>query len=403
MSRQKVDSEMIVSIAASKLSGALPALDGSALTGIAGMLKGASDPLLTTNPAGGVGSLYLNTADGEMFCCTDATTDNNVWTNVGGGSGDVAPIPSMGQATISGYSHGGVRVWPTINQVIDKFPYASQTNASPVGDLTHTFYFTAGASSGTNGYAFATSPVNDIRSNIVNIYSHTTDGPASEHGDLFHALNSNSSVGISDQGNQNGYCVTGGYLHLANQPYTTIQKFAFSSNTTATNAGDILSERNEAVGASSQTHGYIAGGYNRPVPPTNVDVATIEKFSFATETDAASIGTITTPRANQAGCSSETHGYQSSGSTINSGIVSNIDRWSFATDGNAVGHGDLSTSYQGNTACSSVTHGYSVGGQAQGGGGEADTIEKFAFSSNTTATDWADLTVIKVYASTSQV
>ena len=375
----------------------IPAGTGANLLNKSGPLTSASDPTISSNKT--LGTEWLNTTSGEMYICTDATAGANVWTNVGAGTGDVAPIPSIGEATIAGYSHGGVRTWPTINNVIDKFPYASQTNATDVGDLTHTFYFTAGASSGTNGYAFASSPINDAKSNVVNKYSHTTDGNATDHGDLFHALNSNSSVGISDQGNQNGYCVTGGYVHSIPIHYTTIQKFAFSSNTTATNAGDLLSRRNEAVGASSQTHGYIAGGYDRAVPPTNVMNATIEKYSFATETDAASIGTITTPRANQAGCSSETHGYQSGGSTISSGMFSTIDRWSFASDGNAVGHGDLTKSYQGNTACSSVSYGYSLGGQSP----ETNTIERFAFSSNTTATDWADLTVIKVYASTSQV
>ena len=44
----------------------IPAVDGSLLTGIpASFTKSASDPVITTNPAGGVGSLWANTTSGE--------------------------------------------------------------------------------------------------------------------------------------------------------------------------------------------------------------------------------------------------------------------------------------------------------------------------------------------------
>jgi len=52
--------------------------------------KSSSDPTATTNPSGGVGTVYLRTTTGEMYCCTDATTNANVWTNIGDGSG---PLP----------------------------------------------------------------------------------------------------------------------------------------------------------------------------------------------------------------------------------------------------------------------------------------------------------------------
>ena len=44
----------ITSVTASKLTGALPALDGSALTGIVTYTKSASNPTISTNPAGGL-------------------------------------------------------------------------------------------------------------------------------------------------------------------------------------------------------------------------------------------------------------------------------------------------------------------------------------------------------------
>jgi len=55
--------------------------------------KSASDPSANTNPNGGVGTVWLNTTTGEMFVCTDATTDANVWSNSGEGTGDIIPNP----------------------------------------------------------------------------------------------------------------------------------------------------------------------------------------------------------------------------------------------------------------------------------------------------------------------
>jgi hypothetical protein len=54
-----------------------------------GIYKSSSDPTITANQS--LGTVWLNTTSGEMFVCTDATTDNNVWTNVGEGSGNITP------------------------------------------------------------------------------------------------------------------------------------------------------------------------------------------------------------------------------------------------------------------------------------------------------------------------
>ena len=54
--------------------------------------KSSSNPTVSTNPSGGVGTVYLNTTSGEMFNCTNATAGSNIWTNVGDGTGGV-PVP----------------------------------------------------------------------------------------------------------------------------------------------------------------------------------------------------------------------------------------------------------------------------------------------------------------------
>lgn len=44
--------------------------------------KSASDPTVSINPSGGVGTVFLNTTSGDMYSCTDATAGSNVWTRI---------------------------------------------------------------------------------------------------------------------------------------------------------------------------------------------------------------------------------------------------------------------------------------------------------------------------------
>jgi len=61
--------------------------------------KSTSEPAIDTNPSGGVGTVWLRTTTGEMYCCTDATTDENVWTNIGDGTGSIRPFTLYNTAT----------------------------------------------------------------------------------------------------------------------------------------------------------------------------------------------------------------------------------------------------------------------------------------------------------------
>ena len=96
----------------------LPAVSGAALTGIAGATKNASNPTISTNPSGGVGTEWQNTTTGEIFICTDATAGANVWVSTGGRSGNIAPNPLGSNAytlggTSYGFSLGGLKHTPT--------------------------------------------------------------------------------------------------------------------------------------------------------------------------------------------------------------------------------------------------------------------------------------------------
>ena len=76
-----------------------PTGDGSGLTGIASSMAtltdatvSASDPSVTSNPASGVGHVWVNSTSGETYVLTNATANANVWTNIGEGTGAVEPV-----------------------------------------------------------------------------------------------------------------------------------------------------------------------------------------------------------------------------------------------------------------------------------------------------------------------
>jgi len=104
------DAKIASGISASKLTGALPAIDGSAVTGVSGAnVSGVdtvttSDPAINTNPAA-AGHIWLNRTSAEMFVCTDNTAGANIWINVGEGTGSVPYMTATntnGTETIDG-------------------------------------------------------------------------------------------------------------------------------------------------------------------------------------------------------------------------------------------------------------------------------------------------------------
>ena len=196
----------------SVLTGAMPALDGSSLTGILGMTKVTSDPALNTNPSSGVGTTWVNKSSGEMFVCTDATAGENVWKNIGAGSGDVWRY----QGTVAGVAAGGSN---GATNRIESFPFASAAGGTDLGDLTMLYNYTGGFSSNSHGY-----------------------------------------VAGSDSATGQG---SGGFS-------SHINKFAFASSANATVHAQLDYRTGYNTGGiNSATDGYVAGGYNRGIDGSN--------------------------------------------------------------------------------------------------------------------------------------
>jgi len=143
-------------ISSSKLSGALPALDGSALTGIDSLpsqtgnsgkyltTDGSSaswddvtvyeqsntDPTISTNPSGGVGSLWVNYSSKKIYVCYDATAGANKWQNIHDSSDVIVPNTAPTNPT-------NTSSFPSSKNNGDTFTFTFSGATDTTGSVTH--------------------------------------------------------------------------------------------------------------------------------------------------------------------------------------------------------------------------------------------------------------------------
>jgi hypothetical protein len=265
---------------------------------------------------------------------------------------------------------------------ISKFPFASDGNATDLGDLTQAAALYSGQSSGTHGYC-----TNNSGGNKIEKFPFTSNENATDIGDL---PLSSIAAGGGQSSSTHGYNAGG--------RFTYIQKFSFTTDGDATaNSGGLALSTAACAGQSDAINafGYATGGggYNNP----NVVRNDIQKFSFASEAAATDIGSLTQGRFYMSGQSSETHGYTTGGQTgigpTASVISDRIDKFSFSSNGNATDVGNLLQAKYGGSAGQSST----VSGYTSGGSPTTYHIEKFPFSTDADATDVGDLVTNRVY------
>lgn len=362
-------------MAASKLTGALPAISGAALTNLpATYTKSANDPATNTNST--VGALWVNQVSGETYVCTDATADANVWTNIGAGTGDVrsSPYGGIGAGTISGFIASG-QYQSGYSSVIQETSFSSETETAGTTSATST-----GASAG-RGH------VSGHASELHGFMLGGFEGPSAvkkTEWDKFPF--SNPNAGMSNVSNLNvhgqfmacptssthGYSMGG---DGAPGGRTVIEKIAYTNDTVTNNVANMRNNTLSTLcsAASSSTHGYAFAATE------------VQSMSFATEADTAAVGTCGASYG-PGGGSSYTHGY------ILGGNNNRIEKFSFATGGNAtqaVGHEMAVTSgYYG--YYSSTTHSYTTGGHPPYG---LATIQKISHATDSTATNIGNLAV----------
>ena len=369
----------------------IPAVDGSLLTGFtSSFTSSASDPTISTNPSGGVGTLWKNTTSGEVYCCTDATAGANVWTNVGAGTGDVKPVYNH-QGKAYGYIAGGTdETAPhgAANNTIQRFSFTSDSNATDVGDLTQIYADPQGYSSTTHGYCCGGYfwPVS-APGDTMNKYAFASSAAGSDIGNL--AANTYGAKGCSDtHGANKGYQVGGNSYNV------NLYIVNFASDGNVTDSGyDLYAPAYSGSATASNTHGYSMGGGISGTPQTNV----IQKFPFASLANSTDVGDLAdTVFGNPAGGASITHGYSSGGSGTGPFTTrsNKIEKFSFVSDGNGTDIGNLLVSITQCTGGSSDTHTYVCGGDSTGSSTDLrNEIQKWSHASDGDATDVANLTI----------
>ena len=282
---------------------------------------------------------------------------------------------------------GSTNPLETVSNTIDNFPFAADTNATDVGDLTLARRANlAGCSSKNTG--FLAGGFDGSYQNIIDAYLHTSGGGyVRDFGDLTQAR-----LDISGASSR-----THGYA-FGGTNGTTIDKFAFMYSGNATDVGDLAVGVRSSGGCTSSENGYSIGYQTL--------TTYIQKFPFATDTNATSVGSLTSNRVAMGGLSSFTDGYSVGGTGTGgapSGTINTIEKFPFAADTNAVDYADLTTTftYQIN-ALSSTSHGYTAGGQTVSPSSAGNTIDKFPFASASNATDVGDLTQARGQGGTSQ-
>lgn len=300
------------------------------------------------------------------------------------------PTGTQAQGSNFGYTSGGF-IPPTSN-VIDKFPFASDASATDVGDVTYTNARGGGGqSSSTHGYISGGAGF----LNTIHKFSFSVDGNSTDVGDLFEGRFFPAGQSSSDNGYNSGGAISPSFPTV-NAQVNTIDKFPFATDANASDVGNLTVARYGPAGQSSTENGYSSGGWAGAPATTPVIYNVIDKFPFASDTNASDVGNLTIARRTSAGQNSETEGYSSGGDNGPPGTFYNIiDKFAFASDGNATDVGDLTSVRIQAAGQSSVNNGYTSGG-ADPPYTAINIIDKFPFSSNANATDVGDLTVARI-------
>ena len=368
-------------------SGNIPAVDGSQLINVAtGITNSASDPAIDTNPSGGVGTQWINKTSGEVYICTDATTDENVWTNIGAGTGDVAPANWDG---VRGLTAGGYT--PNFN-TIDYITIATTGNAVDFGDMIVAKRTGAGCTSGNGGRGIFFGSTAGASPEAIEYVTIGTPGNASDFGDYG---NSYAMTAPGSGGNGiRGLLIGGEKLAGAGDYYNeTIQYVTIATLGNGVDFGDMYDGGAQARGALDGTYCRYAGHTNTPTP---YHMNTIESVTVATTGNAIDWADLSAARNACAVVSSEAgRGVWAGG--FNQPHSNIMDYITVATQANAIDFGDLTITCAGGGGMQNAARGCFAIGLTGPPQSNSNVIDYITIATTGNAVDFGDLTAARGY------
>jgi hypothetical protein len=199
--------------------------------------------------------------------------------------------PTGQSSPTHGYSSGGLKTPPTAaSNVIDRFPFSSDVDATDAGDMSVGRQYPSGQSSEINGYvssgvsAYPTAP--GANSTVIDKFPFATFTTATDIGNLITGTGALFSAGQSSA--THGY-MSGGDPVPGPPSTVSIQKWPFATDGDSTDVGDLTQTREQLAGQSSTISGYNSGGMIDPASFYD----TIDKFPFASDANATDVGNLT--------------------------------------------------------------------------------------------------------------
>jgi hypothetical protein len=340
----------------------IPAGTGTNLLNKPGPFKSTSDPTISSNKT--LGTEWINTTSGEVYICTDATAGANTWTNVGPGSGNVAPETWYGGRGIFGGGH-----YNSYFNVIDYVTIATPGNSTDFGNLTVGRGQLSGLSSGTRGVfvgGYTGSYVDTI--DYITI---ATLGNAIDFGNLDQIKGYPSACSSGYRG-----LILGGQSNSgAGDNHNIISYITIATPGNSTDFGDLTVGRMAAAACNNETRGVCGGGSNGNV---------IDYVTIATTGNATDFGDRTISGYQLGACSNTTRGIFGGG---NDTVTNTIDYITIATIGNATDFGDLTTARTSVCSTSNNSRGIFSGGLPYA---QLTVIDYVTIATTGNATDFGD-------------
>ena len=189
-----------------------------------------------------------------------------------------------------GYNTGGDAPPPT--DTISKYSFASTSAVSNIGSLTIERSGGAGQSSSTHGYTSGGTFIDGVPQpyDVIDNFPFANDTSATDVGNLTESMIAgNNGCSSATDGY---YC--GGYRGGAVPPTSRdIQKFSFASQNNAVDVAQLLTVQSSQTGTSSVNYGYVSGGGS-----SNTE---IQKFNFASDSDSTDVGDLVIGMESSAG------------------------------------------------------------------------------------------------------
>ena len=364
-----------------------PNRQSGAIGSIPSATKSASNPTITTNPSAGVGAEWINTTSGDVFLCTDATTNANWWINQ---RGDSVKAPGE-RALIAGGWNGTYS--PTRVNTIEYVTISSTGNTTDFGDLTIGSGGGGGTSNGVNGrglfYIEYYGNGGDGYSNAIDYLTIDTPADAADFGD---AVTATYQRGVVSNGT-NERCVTAGGRKSGDTNFDGIEYNTISTLGNGTTFGTLASGGRsytfQSFSNGTNDRGVWSGGemdgsqYN-----DETDYVTISTTGNSTD-----FGNLSPEHKSGSGCSNDTdeRGLVISGNELGSGVVTAIQYFTINSTGNSTDFGDLITARYG---CTSASNGINERALTSGGaitGTLYGVIEYNTINSPGTAVDFGDM------------